>query len=469
MPSPALLRTAAAGLAALAALAAACSTNPEGPRDARGASAEVEAVRAAARPITGAPGDYDPLLGLVGADTRLAFLGDATHGTHEFYAERGRVTERLVAERGFSGVAIEGDWADAARVNAYVRGVGSDGSAEEALGSFRDFPAWMWRNTDVRDFVAWLRAYNAALPPARRVGFYGIDVQDLFGPIEPVLAYLDAADPATAGRVRALYACLEPFRPDVERYGAAARAGRSCEAQAVGAAAELDRLARSRPADAAAAEAQFSAVRGAHAVAYAEAYFRATYARTANGWNLRDSLMDVTLEAVLGHLGAAAGRPARAAVWAHNSHAGDARQTEMGEAGELNIGQLARQRYGAAAVLAGFFTHRGTVYAAREWGGAGQVRAVTPSLAGSHGAVFHASGVPRFVLPLRGAPAADALARPRLQRAIGVIYRPESERASHYFMARLGRQFDVVAFFDTTRAVTPLAAGVASARSRRGR
>jgi erythromycin esterase-like protein len=227
--------------------------------------------------------------------------------------------------------------------------------------------------------------------------------------------------------------------------------------------AEVERTAN--PADAAGAEARFGALRGAHAAANAEAYFRASYARAGSAWNVRDSLMAGTLEAVLGHLGAARGGAARAVVWAHNTHNGDARQTEMGEGGEINLGQLARQRYGAAALLAGFFTYTGTVYAARGWGQAGEVREVRPALPGSESALFHQAAVPNFLLVLRGAAVADRLAAPRLQRAIGVVYQPETERQSHYYTARLGAQFDVVAFFDTTRALTPLAAGGATARA----
>jgi erythromycin esterase-like protein len=198
-------------------------------------------------------------------------------------------------------------------------------------------------------------------------------------------------------------------------------------------------------------------------VANAEAYFRTAYSGTSNSWNLRDSLMDATLDAVLQHLGTAAGRPARVVVWAHNTHSGDARHTEMGEGGELNIGQLARQRYGAAALLAGFFTYTGTVYAATDWGQPGRVRDVNRALPGSFSALFHDTALPSFVLVLRGGgPAADRLSEPRLERAIGVIYRPETERQSHYFTARLGAQFDAVAFFDVTRAVTPLASGAAA-------
>jgi erythromycin esterase-like protein len=462
------LRAARAGfrIAVCAALGACGGDDGGGPVAVPDASTDAGIVRAAAQPITGAAGDYDPLLAMVGGDTRLVFLGDATHGTHEFYAERARVTQRLVAERDFSGVAIEGDWPDAYRVNEYVRGLGADRSAEEALSSFDRFPEWMWRNADVRDLVRWLREYNAGRPAGQRVGFYGLDVQNLYEPIDAVLRFLDASEPAAAARVRALYACFDPYRPDpgADRYGRGAAQGGSCEAQVRGAVAEVERAAGARPADHAAAEARFSALRHAHAVANAESYFRSAYAGTSSSWNLRDSLMDVTLEATLQHLGAAAGRPARVVVWAHNTHSGDARHTAMGAQGELNIGQLARQRYGAAALLAGFFTYTGTVYAATDWGRSGQRREVNRALAGSYSALFHETALPSFVLALRGGgPAAERLAGPRLERAIGVIYRPETERESHYFTARLAAQFDAVAFFDVTSAVTPLAAGAAAA------
>jgi erythromycin esterase-like protein len=464
MPKSARRRPAARLVLAAALGGCGAGREPAGPAP---AAADVAAVREAARPLTGAAGDYDPLLALVGAGTRLVLLGDATHGTHEFYAERARVTQRLVTERGFTGVAIEGDWDDAARVNAYVRG--GAGTADDALAAFDDFPAWMWRNAEMRDFVRWLRDHNAARPPAERVGVYGIDVQDLTGPTATVLAYLDAVDPAAAARARALYACFAPSGGDPARYAAAAAAGRSCATEARAAAAEVGRTPAAPAGDPAAAEARFVAAGAAQSVADAEAYFVASYAGSGNPWNVRDSLMAGALDAVLGHLGAAAGRPARVAVWAHNTHAGDARHTEMGDGGELNVGQLARQRYGDAALLAGFFTYTGSVYAARQWGAPGAVRAVTPALGGSFSALFHATGVPNFALVLRGGgAAADVLARPRLQRAIGVVYRPETERQSHYFSARLGRQFDAVVFFDRTGAVAPLPGAAAARAALRG-
>jgi len=418
-------------------------------------SASVEVVRQAAHPITGAASDYDPLLALVG-DARFVLLGEQTHGTHEFYRERARITQRLITEKGFTAVAIEGDWPDAYRVNAYVRGLGSDATPEQALGSFTRFPQWMWRNEDVRDLVRWLRQHNDANPTERDVGFYGLDVYSLYPSIDEVLRYLGAADAAAAARVRALYACFEPHRRDPQVYGASTRGGSSCERQARDALAELETRAATRPADPAQAEALFSALRNAHAVANAEAYFRTSYAGGMSSWNVRDQRMAEGVAALETHLTAANGRPAKIVVWSHNTHTGDARLTESGEAGELNIGQLMRERHGNGAVLVGFFTYTGTVFAASEWDEPGRVKNVRRALPESYSALFHATGVPNFVLPLRGGPATEELSQPRLERAIGVIYLPETERQSHYFTSQLGPRFDAATFFDVTRAVTPL-------------
>jgi erythromycin esterase-like protein len=446
---------------ALASLAACRSTETAGPTteiqgQAQGATAAVDLVRQAARPITGVDRDYDPLLALVGADTRVVLLGESTHGTHEFYRERARITQRLVAERGFSAVMVEGDWPDAYRVNEYVRGVGTDRTAEQALSSFTRFPEWMWRNAEVRDLVQWLRQHNASRPAEQRVGFYGVDVYGLYSGIDAVLGYLGGADPAAAGRVRALYACFEPHRPGTDRYGAAAAAGRGCESQARQAVTELERVTATRPADPAQAERAFAALRSAHSVANAEAYFRGAYGGGVNTWNLRDERWAGNVDALLQHLGAG-GRTSRVVLWAHNSHVGDARHTDMGQGGEINIGQLMRERHGDAAVLVGFLTYTGTVMAATDWDRPGQVRNVNPSLAGSYGALFHATNTPSFLLVLRGGGSVtEELSQPRLQRAIGVVYLPQTERQSHYFNARLGRQFDAVVFIDQTRAVAPI-------------
>jgi erythromycin esterase-like protein len=427
-------------------------------------------VRAAARPVAGQAGDYDALLDLVG-DARVVFLGESTHGTHEFYRERARITERLVREKGFSAVAVEGDWPETFRVNEYVRGRGADAGAEQALAGYARFPRWMWRNEDVRDLAARLRAHNDARPAAADVGFYGLDVYSLAASIAVVERYLTGAHPASGERVRALYDCFAPYGDDPQRYGqAAGRGGASCRAAAAAALDTVRARVGASPAapaaDPADAEARFSALRNAHAVANAEEYFRTSYAGGESTWNLRDRRMAENLEAVEGHVAALTGRPARVVVWAHNTHAGDARHTESAAQGELNIAQLVRDRLGPAAVSVGFLTHRGTVFAAPDWDREGRVYDLRPALRGSYGELLHAASTgaaPNFLVLLRAGHAAadpgatELLARERLERAVGVVYRPESERQSHYFTARLARQFDAVVFVDASTAVRPLA------------
>lgn len=441
---------------ALAATLAGCSSGRELAPDPTTASL-VALVREAAAPIAGGATDYDPLVRLIG-DARVVMLGESTHGTHEFYRERARITQRLIAEHGFTAVAIEGDWPEAYRVNQYVRGFGRDATAEQALASFTEFPRWMWRNQEVRDLVQWMHTFNGDRPAESRVGFYGLDVYSLYPSIEEVLAYLDANDPATATRVRTHYACFSAWRPNAQDYGAATRQGTSCEAQARDALGEVTRLAASRPADPAAAEALFSALRNAHSVANAERYFRSAYTGAVSSWNIRDQAMSDALVAVEDHLRSRSSREPRVVVWSHNTHTGDARMTDAGQLGELNIGQLTRQRIGEAAVLVGFHTYAGTVFAASSWGAEGRVQTLRRALPDSYAGLFHATGTPAFLLPLRNEAAIAAALNepPRLQRAIGVIYLPGSERQSHYFMARLGTQFDAVVFIDSTRAIIRL-------------
>jgi erythromycin esterase-like protein len=398
-------------------------------------------------------------LDLIG-EARLVLLGEASHGTHEFYRERGLITRRLIAERGFRAVAAEADWPDAFRVNRYVRGTGEAASGVEALAEFTRFPTWMWRNADVLDFVGWLRAHNERRPEAERAGFYGLDLYSLHASMAAVLAYLDTVDPVGGRRARSRYACFEQFGEDVQRYGYAAGLGleHSCEDAVVAQLVELRRRASELASrdGRVAADAFFVAEQNARVVRNAEAYYRTMFRGQVESWNLRDRHMTETLEALARHLDRPDG-PAKLVVWAHNSHLGDARATEMGARGELNVGQLVRERYGAAAVLVGFTTARGTVTAAADWGEPAERKRVRTPLAGSWEALFHDAGLPRFLLVLRGEDGlARALGHPRLERAIGVVYRPETERASHYFEARLAEQFDAVLHFDETRAVEPL-------------
>ena len=420
----------------------------------------LDAVRRAAYPLTGAADEYGPLLGLVG-EARVGLLGAASHGTHEFYRARAEITQQLIREQGFTAVAVEADWPDAYRVNCFVRGAGRDGSADEALDDFKRFPTWMWRNADVLDFVCWLREHNDQLPDERKVGLYGLDLYSLHGSIRAVLGYLDKTDPEAAARARYRYGCFDDFGEDTHAYGYAAGFGLrdSCEREAIEQLVELQRQASeaARRDGGVAADELFYAEQNARLVKNAEEYYRTMFRGRVSSWNLRDRHMADTLDALAGHL-SARGQRAKVVVWAHNSHLGDARATDMGAGGEWTLGQLARARHGRAVVNVGFTTYAGTVTAASNWDEPPQRKRVRAGLPESYEALFHDVGVPRFFLGLRDAPEhlALGLRQQRLERAIGVIYRPETERISHYFGARLPDQFDAVIHVDETRAVEPL-------------
>lgn len=409
-------------------------------------------------PMTGGTRDHDALLQLIGP-ARFALLGEASHGTSEFYRERVAITRRLITEKGFTAVAVEADWPDAWRVNRYVRGRSDDADAEQALSGFRRFPAWMWRNTEVRDFVEWLRGYNEGRPAARQVGFYGIDLYSLFTSMQAVLDYLDRTDPGSAARARKRYACFDHAREDSQAYGYAASfgLGQSCEDEVVQQLREMNERSATLPSTPGMErDESFYAQQNARLVRNAEEYYRTMFRGRVSSWNLRDSHMVETLQALDRHLVSDHGLP-RIAVWAHNSHLGDASATEMGEAGEWNVGQLMRDRYHEQAVLVGFSTHHGTVTAASDWDQPPRRKRVRPGLAGSWEELLHRTMTARFLLPLRGNAALQGLAAPqRLQRAIGVIYRPETERQSHYFMTRLPQQFDALIHIDETSALAPL-------------
>jgi erythromycin esterase-like protein len=427
----------------------------------------VRSVRNAAHPLEGAARDYDPLMERIG-DARFVLLGEASHGTHDFYHARANITKRLIEEKGFSAVAVEADWPDAYRVNRYVRGAGADADSRAALADFKRFPTWMWRNTDVLDFVGWLRTHNdGILSESAKIGFYGLDLYSLHASIRAVLDYLDKVDPDAAQRARYRYSCFDHFGHDTQAYGYAASFGlsASCEQEVLHQLIELRQRAipyASRDGRLASDE-FFFAEQNARLVKNAEEYYRSMFRGQVESWNRRDCHMVETLEALVAHLNAR-GQDAKIVVWAHNSHLGDARATEIGERGELNVGQLMRERYDRDTVLVGFTTYAGNVTAASDWDAPAQYKRVRPALAGSYEALFHEVGTARFLLILRGAMELEnALREPRLERAIGVIYRPETERLSHYFHARLSEQFDAVLHFDQTRAVTPL--GLTPAKS----
>ncbi|NUP13695.1 MAG: erythromycin esterase family protein [Polyangiaceae bacterium] len=421
-----------------------------------GRKALLEYVRANAVRLPGGRVDYDPLLDRIG-DASLVLLGEATHGTHEFYRARAEITKRLIREKGFHAVAIEGDWPDAYRVNTYVRGMGEDADAEASLAGFKRFPVWMWRNSDVLDFVGWLRDHNERAHDD--VGFYGLDLYSLYTSIDVVVRYLDRVDPEAAQRAKERYACFDHYGGDTRRYGYSANLGLSpsCETEVVEQLLDLRRrVAEWRNEDGKVLEENvFSIEQNARLIKNAEEYYRTMF-MGASSWNRRDRHMAETLDAIRAHLERRVGA-AKLVVWAHNSHVGDARATEMGRAGELNIGQLAREQYGTDAVLVGFTTYEGTVTAASDWDAPSERKAVRSALGESYESVFHEVGIPRFMLVLGEDASNDpAFSVPRIERAIGVVYRPKSERSSHYFGANLTAQFDVVVHFDHTRAVEPL-------------
>jgi erythromycin esterase-like protein len=404
--------------------------------------------------------DYDRLLRSIG-DARFVLIGEASHGTHEFYRERAEITKRLITELGFTGVAVEADFPDANRVNNYIRSVGNDNSAVESLNGFKRFPAWMWRNADVLDFVGWLRSYNDDLSRTEaKVGFYGLDLYSLYSSMNAVLAYLENVDPEGAARARKRYSCFEHFGEDTTAYGYATAFGiaESCEQEVVSQLSELHRRASElagRDGQIAADE-FFTAEQNARLVKNAEEYYRLMYRSDVSSWNLRDKHMADTLESLDKHL-SANGKAAKIVVLEHNSHIGDARATDMATRGEWNVGQLVRERYGGQSFLIGFTTYNGTVTAAHNWGDEPRRYRVRNGMDGSVEALFHKVEYDRFYLVFeKGSDLTTQLRKPMLERAVGVIYRPQTEGQSHYFKASLADQFDAVIHVDETRAVEPL-------------
>jgi erythromycin esterase-like protein len=396
----------------------------------------------------------DPAFGRVFerfAAARVVLLGEASHGTSEFYRARAAISRHLIEQHGFDILAVEADWPDAATIDRYVRHRPSRASPDSP---FQRFPTWMWRNTDVDAFIGWLRTHNEALGEERRTGFYGLDLYNLSGSIAAVLAYLDSVDPAAAAVARTRYGCLTPWQKDPATYGRAVltSAYRKCEAAVIEQCRDLlNRKLQYAQQD---SDSFLDAAQNARLIASAERYYRIMYYGGADSWNLRDSHMFDTLERLL----EARGPASKAIVWAHNSHIGDARHTSMGAVrDELNIGQLCRQHFGDSAALIGFGTHTGTVAAASDWDEDMQVMRVRASNPDSYERLCHDSGVPSFLLDLRrDRDLRDRLREPRLERFIGVIYRPETEIASHYAEASLSQQFDAYGWFDETTAVTPL-------------
>lgn len=426
------------------------------------AASVVQAIRREARRLDSLH-DVDPLVELIG-DSRLVLMGEATHGTREFYRLRIELSKRLIAGCGFDAVLVEADWPSALRASRYAQGATQDLTAEAALGDFVRFPQWMWRNREVVDWLAWLRTHNEDIAdPSDRVGFFGLDLYSLRESMHAVLVYLDAADPDAARRARARYACFDEMANDPQAYGHAVHFGLrdDCKHEVVQQLREMcaglhARLPAPPPR---LVDELFYAQQNARVVRNAEAYYRTMFDGRTDSWNLRDRHMADTLTALDEHLGRRRGRAARIIVWAHNSHVGDARATESSERGQWTLGQLAREHYGEDdTFLLGFSTHEGSVCAASDWDRPAQYKHVVPSRPDSIERLMHDTGLDRFVLPLRGAspPLSRMLGTQRLERAIGVIYRPDTERWSHYFAASLARQFDALVHLDRTHALHPL-------------
>lgn len=426
------------------------------PRPASTSGSIAHLLREVAEPMTSGIGEVhvEPLVERIG-DARVVLIGAETHGTAEFYALRAHVTKALIRSRGFTVVAAEADWPDAARVGRYVKGVPAATVPE--WRAFARFPTWMWRNHEVNEFVEWLREWNSVHP---QVGFYGLDLYSMYRSIRLVLDYLDRVDPEAARTARERYGCLTPWEGDPSTYGRAVVTGRyrGCEQQIV--ATLRDLLQRELDYAARDGEQFFDAVGNARVVADAERYYRAMYYGGKESWNLRDTHMFETLEALLRFHGP----DAKAVVWEHNSHLGDAAATEMGVRGQLNVGHLCRQTFGEQAYLIGFGTDHGTVAAAHAWDGPMAVMKIRPAHPQSYERLCHDSAVPAFFLPLRApkrAAVREELTPPRLERAIGVVYRPQTELQSHYFHASLPHQFDEYVWFDETQAVRPVTDGEA--------
>jgi erythromycin esterase-like protein len=406
--------------------------------------------------------NFDRLLELIG-DASIVLLGEASHGTREFYRMRADICRHLIVEKGFDAIAVEADWPDALCVSRFVQLASSDQTADQALAGFQRFPQWMWRNTEIVELVYWLRLHNSQIAPAgSRTGFFGLDLYSLRKSMAAVVRYLDRVDPEAAKRARERYSCFDHVAEDPQHYGYAVTFGltKECEEEVVRQLVELTEEAAKHQSQEGGTvpDELFYAQQNARVVKNAETYYRSMFQSRDESWNLRDTHMMETLDALREHIGKRKGSRAKIAVWAHNSHLGDARATEMGEHGQLNLGQLVRERYAPEETfLLGFSTHTGTVTAASDWDGPAELKKVVPSRPDSFECLFHDSGLENFLLPIRGRDKVQAaLAERRLERAIGVIYRPDTERVSHYFHADLARQFDAVIHLDQTSAVKPL-------------
>lgn len=418
----------------------------------------IEVLNLDAEPLLGTQDQYDNLLKNIG-NSRYVLIGEASHGTHEFYKARAEITQELILKKGFMAVAIEGDWPDAYRIHRYLQGHGDKNNYEEALNGFKRFPQWMWRNKTIIPFLQWLRNYNDN--QNNKIGFYGLDLYSLNASMQAVIHYLNKVDPEASARARHRYACFDHVGIDPQQYGYLISEGlkKSCVKETVEQLLELQNKAFQYVRENGNTEEDyFYAVQNARVVKDAEKYYRSMFEGREESWNIRDTHMLETLNVISDYLEDRFQQPAKIVVWAHNSHIGDARATEMSERGEINIGQLAREHHGIKdTYLLGFSTYEGFVTAANDWDQPAEHKRVNPGIKGSYEDLFHQLKHKNFILDLnRYKEIEHYLHIPRLQRAIGVIYRPETERMSHYFFTRLPYQFDSIIHFDKTTAVQPI-------------
>lgn len=417
----------------------------------------IDALDDSVIPLEAQNENYDAVLEQIG-DARFVMIGEASHGTHEFYQTRIKISQRLIKEHGFMAVAIEGDWPDAHRVHRYLQGEGSVTSSERALDNFQRFPVWMWRNTTLPPFLSWLRQYNDNLPAAQKIGFYGLDLYSLNASMQAVIDFLNRIDPEAAQRAKQRYACFDHLNQDPQMYGYLINAGikKACIREAVAQLVELQHRAFEylHHDGIVVEDAYFFATQNARLVKNAENYYRSMLEGRVSTWNIRDQHMAETLNVLADHLETRFKKPAKIIIWAHNSHVGDSRATEMGERQEFNLGQLVREQYDTHSYSLGFSTYEGTVMAASDWGQPGEEKQVQPGLPGSYEELFHHLKYKNFFLNLLDNKKLEHyLNIPRLQRAIGVVYLPKSERYSHYFFTHLPYQFDGLIHFDKTRAL----------------
>lgn len=411
-------------------------------------------------PLKESDENYDAVLEHIG-DARIVMIGEASHGTHEFYQARIKISQRLIKEHGFMAVAIEGDWPDAHRVHRYLQGEGNAELCEQALDNFQRFPSWMWRNTTLPPFLSWLRKYNDNLPAAQKIGFFGLDLYSLNASIQAVIDFLSKIDPEAAQRAKQRYSCFDHLHQDPQIYGYLIHSGikKACIHEAVAQLVELQHRAfEYLHRDGIAVEDEyFFATQNARLVKNAENYYRSMLEGRVSTWNIRDQHMAETLNVLAAHLETRFKQPAKIIIWAHNSHIGDSRATEMGERNEFNLGQLVREQYDTHSYSLGFSTYEGTVMAASDWGMPGEKKQVRPGLQGSFEDLFHHLKHKNFFLNLSDNKKLETyLDIPRLQRAIGVVYLPDTERYSHYFFTQLPYQFDGLIHFDSTHALQPL-------------